>query len=249
MEILNTRIAESQEMRRKGEHAPAHIPSLTIEEMIAAARRPLSSEEAEAERQRIAENRRTVEEHERAEALATWKAKCPLRIQSNDWNHDSLRPFQRHIRRILGWQRQGQGIYAVGKPGRGKSRALWWLAHRLAVDELVPLRYLAQSEILNEVNRTGLDPWLEKMWSLRNVPVLVWDDFGNFAAMQSRQDVLATELFGLIDHRFNAMLPMLISSNVRADGLTAIFGDRTEAIMRRLMEGNEMVDFDDEVRS
>ncbi len=245
MEILNTRIEGARIERAAKE--PAKIAALSIEEMLAEARRPLSPEEAEEDRLRVEENRRAVKERERAEALAGWQAKCPLRIQQNDWGHEGLRHYHAPIRRVLAWQyriRDGQGIYAVGSPGRGKSRAIWWLARRIAVDELVPIHYLIQGDIVNDINRTGLDPFLEKMMRLRRAPVLLWDDFGTFSAMGSRRDLLASELFNLIDFRFNNFLPVLISSNVRADGLPAIFGERAEAAARRIFEGNDRVDFD-----
>lgn len=204
-----------------------------------------SPEELAEDERRIAAIKAEKAAAERVIAAKAWAEICPPRIQENDWNHAGLKPYQKHIAIIRNWQMSGQGIYAVGESGKGKSRSLWHLARRLAVDELIPMRYLVQGQILNEINRSSVDAWLSRMSGLRYVPLILWDDFGNFAAMGSRRDLLATELFGLIDHRFNHNLPMLISSNARAEDLEAIFGRvRTEPIMRRLIEGNMVVDFD-----
>jgi DNA replication protein DnaC len=197
--------------------------------------------EIAAEQREIDERKAQVRRDEQAIALRDWEAACPPRLRFSSWAHPSLQPYLPHINRVLAWQRSGQGVYAVGLSGKGKSRALWQLARRLAVDEGVPVRYMAMGEIVNEVNRAGLNAWLDKVDALKNVPVLLWDDFGSFAAMNSRKDVLATELF---DYRFNRELPNLISSNARAPALTKLFEERTEPLIRRLTEGSTVVDFD-----
>lgn len=205
----------------------------------------MTPEEEQEERERIAARQAEIDADKRAVALKDWQNNCPPRIQTNDWQHPGLAPHLPHMRRVMRYQLSGQGVYAVGGAGKGKSRSVWWLARKMAVDKLIPTRYLVQTQVMNEINRSGLDAWLDKVGKLKHVPLLVWDDFGNFAAMSSRKEVLATEIFGLIDHRYHHNLPMLISSNARAEDLNEIFGPmRAEPIMRRLIEGCDVVDFD-----
>lgn len=186
---------------------------------------------------------------QQARAFTEWRAHCPPILRETNFDDPRLLPWKKQIDQILGWKNDGRGgIYAVGESGKGKSRSVWARARIAAVDELIPTRYLLQNEITNEVNRDGLTGWLEKMSGLRNIPLLVWDDFGKFAAMGSRKDLLASEIEALIDYRFHHGKPTLISSNVRGNDFAEIFGElRAQPIMRRLIEGSfegKVIDFD-----
>lgn len=207
-------------------------------------RRELTPEEKAEEARRIAARRAELQKDERALALKEWEAAVPALLRETDWSDARLRPYQTEISRVRSWKRGSRGIYAVGRSGRGKSRSIYALARRLSVDELVPVRYLLQNEITREINRDGLNGFLEKLDAIKRAPVVVWDDFGKFAAIGSRRDLLASEIEALIDFRFTHGLPFLISSNARDAQLVEIFGPlRGEPILRRIVEGCEVVDF------
>lgn len=206
--------------------------------------RPLTPEElAEEEawrKRKLAEDAALA----RSVALKEWEFAVPETQRVTNWQDPRLEPFRTQIAHVRGWKRGARGIYAVGRSGRGKSRSIYALARRLAVDELVPVRYLLQTEITREINRDGLNGFLEKMDHIRRCPVIVWDDFGKFAAIGSRKDLLFSEIESLIDYRFTHELPLLVSSNARDSDLIEIFGKlRGEPILRRLVEGCEIVDF------
>jgi DNA replication protein DnaC len=205
--------------------------------------KPTPAEIAEHEawlKQKKAENDRDA----RAIAQKEWESAVPELLRDTNWRDPRLTSYQTEISRVRTWKRNAKGIYAVGKSGRGKSRSIYALARRLAVDELVPVRYLLQTEITREINRDGLNGFLEKMDHIRRCPIVVWDDFGKFAAIGSRKELLFSEVEALIDFRFSHGLPFLISSNAKDGDLMDIFGGlRGEPIMRRIGEGCEVVDF------
>jgi hypothetical protein len=206
--------------------------------------RTMTDEEKTRDREAIEAKQAALDADKRILALREWELVCPPRLRTSDWQNTGLKTYLPHVKRVLAWRHAGQGMYAIGESGKGKSRALWQLARRLAVDELKTIRYLVQGEIMNEINRTGLTPWLEKVDALKRVPIIVWDDFGKFAAIGSRRELLATELFELVDYRFNHELPLLITTNCRTNSLQEIFGEHTQPLIRRLTEGCTVVDFD-----
>lgn len=204
-----------------------------------------SYEEIEADRRFIEERRQEERAKQAAEALREWEEACPPRIQRYDIRHESLVPYRPHIRRVLLWRHGRQGCLAIGASGKGKTQAIYALAKRIATKDLIPVRYLLQTQVTNEINRSELRVWIEKLDRIRRAPVLVWDDFGKFAAIGSRRDLLASEIEALIDYRFSHDLPMLVSTNLRPADFEEVFGRlRAEPIMRRLLEGSDVVDFD-----
>ncbi len=206
--------------------------------------RSQSPEEAaayEAEMQRRRDEKRA---NERAVARKEWQDAVPPALQLTDFNDARLRPYRAQIERIRGWKHGQRGIYAVGRSGRGKSRSIYDRAFRLAVNENIAVRYLLQTDVTRDINRDGVKPFLEKIDKLKRAPVIVWDDFGKFAAIGSREDVLLSEIEALIDFRHSYGLPLLISSNATDKDIIEKFGRlRGEPILRRITEGCEVVSF------
>lgn len=238
-----------REAARRSEDGKARNPIAALgatgnNDWLAEFRRPLTPEEIAEDAVRVAEAKAERDRDDRSRALAEWMAAVPESMRTTDWKDRRLIPYQTEISRIRTWKHGPKGIYAVGRSGRGKSRSIYALARRLAVDELVPVRYLLQTEITREVNRDGLNSFLEKLDGLRRAPVIVWDDFGKFAAIGSRRDLLCSEIESLIDFRFSHGLPFLISANARDKDIVEIFGEmRGEPILRRIVEGCEVVSF------
>lgn len=220
------------------------VPRMLTEDPFAQFRRKFTPAEIAEDDARIAAIKAGRERDARALGLAEWNAAVPEFLRDTNWLDPRLVPYSAQITRVLTWQRSPQGVYAVGRSGRGKSRSIYALARRLAVDELVAVRYLLQTQITRDVNRDGLNQFLEKMDAIRRAPVIVWDDFGKFAAIGSRQDVLLSEIEALCDFRHSHQLPFLISSNATNDDLFEIFGEmRGNPIVRRLSECCQVVNF------
>lgn len=202
---------------------------------------PQEAAEYEAEMKRRRDEKRATE---RALARKEWEEAVPPALQTTDFNDPRLRPYRTQIERIRGWKHGKRGIYAIGRSGRGKSRSIYDRAFRLAVDENVPVRFLLQTDVTRDINRDGVKPFLEKIDRLKRAPVIVWDDFGKFAAIGSREDVLLSEIEALIDFRHSYGLPLLISSNATDKDIIEKFGRlRGEPILRRITEGCEVVSF------
>jgi len=201
-----------------------------------------AAEVAEHERW-IAQKKREATEGEIAKKVKEWEEAVPPNLRETDFNDFRLLAYREQINAVLDWKHTPKGIYAIGKSGRGKSRSMYALARRLARAN-VPLAYILQGDVTREINRQGLASFFEKIDRIKRAPVIVWDDFGKFAAIGSRKDLLSAEIEALIDFRFSEGLPMLISSNATSVDLMEMFGKlRGEPILRRLVEGSKTVSF------
>lgn len=75
-------------------------------------------------------------------------------------------------------------------------------------------------------------------------PFLFWDDFGKFATIQSRIDLMVSEIEALIDVRHRDQKPTFFSTNVDTQFMASQFGPhRAEPILRRLTEMCEVIHF------
>jgi DNA replication protein DnaC len=235
---------ERWKARQKSDEPKRAFSPKADDDWLAEFRRKPTAQEIAEDEARLAARRAELADLERARARKEWEAVTPELLRETNWADPRLAPHRSAIARIRSWKRGARGIYAVGRSGRGKSRAIYDLARRLSVDELVPVRYLLQTEVTRDINRDGLNGFLEKMDAIRRAPVIVWDDFGKFAAIGSRRDLLVSEIEAMIDFRFTHGLPLLISSNAKDNDLVEIFGAmRGEPILRRIGEGCEVVDF------
>lgn len=182
---------------------------------------------------------------ERARRLEQWRLLCPQELRATAWGDPRLAPYLRRIGRVRAWRPQlgsGRGLYIVGRSGRGKSRSFWALLRELFI-EGHRVRVLKQTELTRILNRNpGL--FLEEMDALHYVPILAWDDFGKFAVLDARDEVLKSEIEHLIDARTSNGRPTLITTNLTRADIEREFGPlRAEPILRRLSEACETVDF------
>ena len=192
----------------------------------------LTDEERLEMRKRAEEFDRAEKAREYAERIA--KARIPVRY-SRASLRDSDPAVVSYVKRIERGEREW--LLLTGKNGRGKT-----------YQACAALRYLAQfhrvefsstQRILDECQHTFGRPesMLEVGDHFRNIPVLVIDDFGK----DDPTDWSLPLIFRVIDGRYSAMRPTIITTNMTADQMLAHMsrkGDRTMAksVVSRLME-------------
>lgn len=181
-------------------------------------------------------------ERMRSIGAAQWRTVCPTELQTTDWDDPRLMPYLRQIMRVRRWMFGKRGIYAVGRSGRGKSRAFWALVRRL-MEEGRRVRVVKQNEVSRILNR-DIRLFQEEINTLHGVEILAWDDWGKFDVIDAREDTLYAEIEGLIDARASNGKPMLITTNATEADILKRFGPfRGEPILRRIAENCEGVDF------
>ena len=135
--------------------------------------------------------------------------------------------------KVLAWTYGPQGLVIHGKSGRGKSRALWALVHRLFVLEGRYASVLRATAFARAVLEAGpqVDALVKR---LGRVPVLAIDDLG----AESVSERWEAALLEVIDRRMVANLPLLLTTNYVGGKLVARFRNPStgDAIVRRIRE-------------
>lgn len=195
-----------------------------------------------------------IENAKREDAIARWNAHCPPELQSSDWTHPELQPHAAKIRRILAYEFSHRGIIASGSTGRGKSRAMWQLMRRLAVDELREVRYYHAADWFStlqaQINygRDDAAGWVE---AVARRQVVFIDDLGQQSMQRAREDWAQAWFFRFLDIRIGLKLPLFITTNMSATKMagSTVNDLRNEPLLRRLTELCEGVKFWDETQT
>ncbi len=138
-------------------------------------------------------------------------------------------------------RKTGQSLILAGMKGTGKTHLACSIANHL-----MPLGFSALfigaldaiKRIRATWSRDSQETELQVMQAFRDVDLLILDEIG----VQFGTDAELTQIFEIINSRYMDMKPTLILTNVFADGLERIIGERT---LDRLREnGGRLVPFD-----
>ncbi len=122
--------------------------------------------------------------------------------------------FQRCVDDAEAFAQDPQGwLVLVGASGCGKTHIAAAVANR-CLERGVPALFVVVPDLLDHLRaayrpdaEVGYDQLFEQV---RNAPVLILDDLGTQSATPWAQE----KLFQIINHRFNARLPMVVTTNV-----------------------------------
>ena len=144
---------------------------------------------------------------------------------------------------VQNWQCSPTGLYLQGKPGTGKTRASWWLLKRehfkgISVYGLTCTEFarFAGEQWHSESKQRALAE--EALERCRRVKLLMLDDLGK----QKMTERAELELFDLLEHRSQNLMPTIITTNTTNPQLLAMLSeDRGSAILRRIKDFNIIV--------
>lgn len=192
----------------------------------------LTDEQRREMRERAELAGRAEEARKVAERIA--KARIPKRYAaaSLECCHPAVAEYARRIEGGgTGW------LLLTGKNGRGKTHQACAVLRHLASSRQV--EFASTQRIIDECQHTFGRPEsvLEVEGHYRSVSVLLIDDFGK----EDPTDWSLPVIFKVIDGRYSAMKPTIITTNMSADQMIAHMsrkGDRTmaESVVSRLME-------------
>jgi DNA replication protein DnaC len=174
-------------------------------------------------------------------------ANCPPQYRHFDIEHAGIQRNRPQLERVLDWRFGPRGLLAAGPTNQGKTRAMFALCKRLLCEEAIDVGiWHAQdffSALQGEVRfgRDDAEGFIKRVAARR---VLFIDDYGQQAVQANREEWARGWFFRLLDLRVSAGLPLLVTTNLRAEQLAADPSDlKGDPLVRRLLDLAEPVKF------
>jgi len=132
---------------------------------------------------------------------------------------DQARSVRRAWERARAFAEHPEGWLVLrGGTGCGKTHLAAAIAHRL-LERGVPALFIHVPDLLDELRATfhpeSESSYEKRFWELREAPVLILDDLGAQQSTPWAQE----KLFQLLDWRYNARLPTVITTNLSMEDL------------------------------
>lgn len=164
-------------------------------------------------------------ERKRTDAIRTVKELRSLGIHEQklkDWtlaksdnqNPRLMRAVKAYADRFGEMKRAGKGLLLYGGCGTGKTYAAACIVNEL-IDGGVPCLMTNFSRVLNSL--WGIEDKQEYLDSLNRFDLLVLDDLG----AERQSEYVAEQVFNVIDNRYRAKLPLIVTTNMTLKELTA----------------------------
>lgn len=144
-------------------------------------------------------------------------------------------------------------LFSPGLWGVGKTHLVCSIAHRIlnrwnGEEISCPILFTTESDLFRRIQATYNIPYEEKAWResendvynhLVRVPLLILDDIGKEERADPR--FVQRVLFAVVDGRYRAQAPMVLTTNLSPEGLSAHLGGErgNEASYDRLVEVSE----------
>lgn len=125
---------------------------------------------------------------------------------------DAVRRYAGHFEQM---QAQGLGLLLWGRPGGGKTFAAACLANAL-MERGISVRMATLGEILSRLPALSPQEKLSWLEGFKTCGLLILDDFG----MERRTDYAREQTFAIIDGRYAARLPLVVTTNLTLGDLT-----------------------------
>lgn len=156
---------------------------------------------------------------------------------------DIARLPQKEFTQVMQWELGPRGLLLLGETGKGKTRVAWQAIRKVFSQgkEDISFRWFDcvgfGHELAKHYRTEDAEEWLENTAS---VDLVFFDDLGKLK-LTERAEV---ELFGMVERRFAAMLPIIVTTNDTGDTLAARMTDnRGPALIRRLREFCDAIQF------
>lgn len=182
---------------------------------------------------------RVAELRDRAYAVYPYPIKNQI-LQKTFENDDNKNPeltekMKLYVENFEAYKKKGIGLYLNGDTGRGKSYAAYEVANAL-LDKGYSVIVTDLASVLRDLQET-----FEKQAYIHNLcspSLLVLDDFG----VERDTSFAMEQIYSVIDSRYEANLPMIITSNLTSEALVNAKNIREKRIYERILEKCRMVE-------
>ena len=179
----------------------------------------------------------------RVNAFGPASALQDYRFERDNGKIPQLEQARRYVAHWEDMYRENLGLLFWGRPGNGKTFAAACIANALL--EQKPPRSVKMTTLGTVLNKLpGLSPQ-DKDWyleGLRNCDLLILDDFG----MERQTDYAREQVFHLLDSRYLARKPMIVTTNLSLQELKSPRDLGQQRVYDRILELCVPVCFDRE---
>lgn len=200
----------------------------------------------EEQREREAEERRQIEQERVARAIAALEIPARFRGKSLDnfsaetaEQRTSLAAASEYVAGFAQFRRIGRGLVLLGPVGTGKTHLACGILDGIARAGHSGL-YCTVSGLIRRLRATwhrqysDSETESELIQKLSEVRLLVLDEVG----VQYGTDSERTQLFEVLNNRYNTVLPTILISNLNIEGVSQYLGERA---LDRMREGGGRV--------
>ena len=128
------------------------------------------------------------------------------------------------------FKKESKGLLLYGPVGTGKSFLAACIANRL-IDKGMKVKMTNFSALINEIQAT-FDGKQEIIDDLNRYPLLIIDDLG----VERQTEYMQEQVFNIIDTRYRAGLPMIVTTNLSIDEIKKPQDVRCARIYDRIIE-------------
>lgn len=179
------------------------------------------------------------------DGLERFNRVCPPLYQKTD----PARLPKSSLMQVMGWAYGPTGLLCTGPTGTGKTRSVWLMLRQLAENKYIVPEFFDAVRFAHEVSKRFSqgdgdgEAWITK---ISKQPLIFFDDLGK----NRMTDRVEAELFGLIERRCAAELPIIATTNDTGSSLVERMSDgRGPALVRRLREFCQVVNFTGEQKA
>ncbi|MEG2624338.1 MAG: ATP-binding protein [Clostridia bacterium] len=190
----------------------------------------------EEQRRKIAEEMRRLEELKSASLMDERMRQSTFKsFQPNEHNQRALRVCRNYAEAWPEMLRENQSLLMVGAPGTGKTFAAACIANALLARR-VPL---IMTSFVKLMNYKYADDWQEMIARLNAAHLLIIDDLG----AERSTDYGAERVYDMIDSRYRAKRPMIVTSNLSIKQMLAETDIRRYRVFERIVESSYPLEF------
>lgn len=145
-------------------------------------------------------------------------------------NEKIMDVMKRYVANFPRMLESGKGLMLCGSVGTGKSYAAACVANAL-IDEGTPCMMTNFSRMVNIIN-SSFDGRQKYIDSLNDFDLLIIDDL----AAERDTEFMAEQIMNIIDARYRAGLPLIVTTNLTAQELSGTTDIRKQRVFSRLIE-------------